>query len=371
MNLLLLLSCWVFFQETQSISPDSVVNSLVPAGFPQPRVPVGLSDEKIQLGRALFYEGRLAIDGKTSCGSCHIQALAFTDGRSTAIGATFQRHSLATMSLTNVAYNASLTWANPAMTHLETQALVPLFNQSPVEMGLEGRLPEVLAMLASDDSYQSLFQVAFPDQPWPTLEQMTEAIASFQRTFLSFKSPFDALMMQDAQIPNRAEVLRGMSLFFSDALNCSKCHGGYNFSGPVVDQNEAGVPSFHHNGLLGQGPYQDEQKMAPGLAAHTGQARDWGKFRAPTLRNIAVTAPYMHNGMLATLDDVINHYQKGGQDRPYEGIAGKDHPNKSPFIKPFNLSGQQRRDLIAFLHSLTDLDFLTREDLGPPRSDCP
>jgi len=340
----------------------------LPEGFPTPSIPADnpITRAKIALGRALFYEGELSVDGKTSCGSCHIQALAFTDGKARAIGATGSQHPRSAMSLANVAYNASFTWADPSIGHLETQALVPLFNQSPVEMGLKGREAEVLANLSASPAYRKMFQAAFPGDPQPSIKRIAKALASFQRTMLSFDSPLDAIVMEDAPHPQRDRILRGMRLFFSDKLNCGKCHGGFNFSGPVKSQNQTRPPTFHHNGLLGQGPDVDERKLDPGLAAHTGSPRDWGKFRAPTLRNIAVTAPYMHRGQLKNLEAVIAHYAAGGQKGPSPGSGGRDHPNKSPLITGFQLTTAERANLLVFLNSLTDQSFLTRTDLAAP-----
>lgn len=342
--------------------------SSVPEGFPNPKIPPANvpSDSQIALGRALFYEGQLALDGKTSCGSCHQQHLAFSDGKAKAIGATSDQHPRNSMSLTNVAYNSSLTWADPNMRKLETQALVPLFNEHPIEMGLQQILPQALAYLNQNADYRKLFKQAYPNDSEITLDHITQALASFQRTFISFSSTFDQIMMNDLQHPDRASILNGMSLFFSEELSCSKCHGGYNLSGPVTDQNQSAAPSFHHNGLLGTSASQNEQLLDAGLAAHTGQPQDWGKFRAPTLRNIAVTAPYMHNGSLPDLASVVEHYSQGGQSLPKDGIAGKEHPNKSPFIKTFRLSPNQQKDLIKFLESLTDRHFLNNPALSNP-----
>ena len=357
---------WVF--ATEPIDQPRLLEAYLPDGFPLPHIPPDnpLTAEKIALGRNLFYEKRLAVDGKTSCASCHIQTLAFTDGKPRAVGATGGLHPRATMSLVNAAYSASLTWADPVLKDLEAQALVPLFNQHPVEMGLQGRLEEVLAILKNDASYALLFAKAYPQEEGPDLSQITRALASFQRTIISFSSTFDTIVFEDAHPPQRETILRGFSLFFSEPFNCGKCHGGFNFSGPVSTGDASSFPTFHHNGLLGQGPEQDERRLDPGLAKQTGHPRDWGKFRAPTLRNIALTAPYMHNGSLASLEEVLNHYATGGQANPVKGIPGKNHPNKSPFIGAFTLSDGQRQDLLVFLKSLTDQDLIEREDLKDP-----
>ena len=354
--------------ETPEPNPFPKAQAHLPEGFPTPAIPEDnpITLAKVALGRALFYEGRLAVDGKTSCGNCHIQALAFTDGLGQAMGATGLKHPRGAMSLVNVAFNASMTWADPEIASLETQAMVPLFNQHPIEMGLAGREKEVLSFLREDPNYQAMFKAAFPASPKPTIELVTKALANFERTIVSFNSPVDAIVMNDAQVPQRDAILRGMRLFFSDRLNCGKCHGGFNFSGPVKTGDGKRNPTFHHNGLQGQGPTIDERQLDPGLAAHTGSPWDWGKFRAPTLRNIAVTAPYMHRGQLRTLDEVIDHYAAGGQKGPAPGSGGRDHPNKSPLIKGFQISSAEREDLLTFLRNLTDESLLKRKDLAAP-----
>jgi cytochrome c peroxidase len=240
------------------------------------------------------------------------------------------------MSLVNVAYSAVLTWSNPAITSLEQQALTPMFGENPIELGLRAG-DGFLAMLRSDPKYRALFAQAFPADAEPfTIPNVTKAIASFERSIVSARSPYDRYHYggDDSAVTESAK--RGEILFFSRQLSCFRCHGGFTFSGNTVSERHAvAEPEFHNNGV----------SAAPGLFEITKDPNDIGKFKAPTLRNIAVTAPYMHDGSIATLDGVISHYAAGG---------GHNYANQDPLIAGFTLSSQDRIDLIAFLKSLTD-----------------
>jgi cytochrome c peroxidase len=332
----------------------------LPQGLPQPEVPSDnpMSFAKVELGRFLFYDKRLSVNGTTSCGTCHRQELAFTDGLARAKGATDVLHARSSMSLVNVAYNARLTWANPLMDALESQALVPMFGENPVEMGLAGKEREVLGKLADDGEYVKRFRAAFPTDDEPvTVANIVKAIASFERTILSGDSPYDRYMHGDgAALSESAQ--RGMELFFSERLECFHCHGGFNFMDASVHAGQQAVAlPFHNTGLYnedGAGAYPAHNT---GIHEITGEAADMGRFRAPTLRNIAVTAPYMHDGSLATLADVLEHYGAGGRARG---------PLTSEFVPGFILTDQETAEVIAFLESLTDQSVLTNPKLSDP-----
>jgi cytochrome c peroxidase len=166
----------------------------LPKGFPRPAVPADnpMSAAKIELGRDLFYDKRMSVNGKESCGSCHRQELAFTDGRAHAQGTTGQLHPRGAMSLVNVAYAQSLTWANPSLTSLEEQALTPMLGEEPIELGLKGHEREFLNVLRRDAAYRKLFPEAFPGERDPyDLSHVTKAIAAFERTIVSMRSPYD------------------------------------------------------------------------------------------------------------------------------------------------------------------------------------
>jgi cytochrome c peroxidase len=326
----------------------------LPRGFPRPLVPADnpMSAAKVELGRYLFYDKRISENGKESCGSCHRQDLAFTDGRAQAEGTTGQIHPRRSMSLVNVAYARTLTWANPTLQSLEEQALIPMLGMEPIELGLKGHEEQFLAELRSDPIYQMRFPAAFPGEGEVfTLSHVTKAIAAFERTIISVRSPYDRYRWGGDSSAISEGARRGELLFFSsERAGCFQCHEGWNFSGGVrVEGGEA----VARNGAMGGGFFNTGATTyaAPnrGLYEHTGRTGDIGKFRAPSLRNVAVTAPYMHDGSLATLEDVIDHYAAGGKF---------DHPNKSRTIRQFALTDRDKRDLIEFLKSLTDDDLL-------------
>jgi cytochrome c peroxidase len=331
----------------------------LPKGFPKPHVPAGnpMTAAKVELGRYLFYDARMSVNGKAACATCHKQELAFTDGRAVTAGATGQLHSRSAMSLVNVAYSGALTWSDPRMKNLEDQALVPMFGDHPVELGLrdgDGLLP----MLRSDPKYQTLFERAFPaEDDRFTVKNVTQALASFERSIISARSPYDRYHYggDDGAVSDSAK--RGEILFFNQRLSCFRCHGGFNFSDATVSESNAGREiEFHNTGLYNIAGMLSYPAPNVGAYEHSKHAADVGKFKAPTLRNIAVTAPYMHDGSIATLEAVIDHYAAGGRTidfGPHAGI-GHDNPNKDHLIAGFQLSREDRADLVAFLESLTD-----------------
>jgi cytochrome c peroxidase len=344
------------------LAADSAYDWKLPAWAPKPLVPADnpMSRAKAELGRYLFYDRRLSVNGSTSCATCHQQARAFTDGAAHAVGATGARHPRGSMSLANAAYNPVLTWANPAEHALETQALVPMFGTGPVEMGLAGREPEIRRLLAGDPLYARLFRAAFAQDPDPyTIVNLTRAIASFERTLTSFDSAYDRYRYGGQVDAISAAAKRGERLFFSERLKCFHCHGGINFTDTVAHERlEQPQVAFHNTGLYnldGRGAYPPGNT---GVMEISKDPRDMGKFRAPTLRNIAVTAPYMHDGSIATLEEVIAHYARGGR-------AGG--PLRSQFIEGFAIGADETQDLIAFLRSLTDPGFLANPAFADPR----
>jgi cytochrome c peroxidase len=342
----------------QATTPSYVWS--LPKTFPRPRVPADnpMSDAKVELGRHLFYDTRLSGNGTQSCATCHEQARAFTDGRGQAIGSTGEVHPRGSMSLVNVAYAASLTWGNPTMTKLEEQALVPMFGDHPIELGLERPGTALLARFRDSEKYRSLFAAAFGATPDPvSLDHVTQALAAFERTIVSARSPYDTYHNERDDAAISAAARRGETLYFSQPLSCFRCHGGFTFSGAVdFDGRRQGEIEFHNTGLYNIAGALSYPPPNTGIHEVTGKPEDVGRFKAPTLRNIAVTAPYMHDGSAATLQDVVAHYAAGGRtiaDGPYRGV-GRDNPHKSSSVRGFALSDAQRADLIAFLQSLTD-----------------
>ena len=346
----------------------------LPVGFPQPSVPDDnpMSIEKVALGRFIFYDTRLSGNQSYACASCHKQELAFTDGLEQAIGSTGQVHPRSSMSLTNVAYNATFAWANPLLVTLEKQALLPMFEDTPVELGLGGLAQSALLdRFRSDPRYQRLFAEAYPDDADPfTLDNLVKALTSFVRTLISGNSPYDRYIngLDDNAISRSA--YNGGRLFFTERLECFHCHGGYNFvDSETHDGKLTPEIQFHNNGLYnidGHGAYPPNNT---GIYAFTQMPQDMGSFKATTLRNIELTAPYMHDGSIATLEGVlIDHYGRGGRlitDGPYAG-DGSTNPFKSGFIRGFTLTDQEKEDVLNFLKSLTDTEFVTNPQFSDP-----
>ncbi len=347
-----------------ALRPSTVVaigSGSLPAHIPVPRIPPA-SAMRVELGRHLFYDRRLSADETMSCATCHQQKRAFTDGRAHGVGITGEVHPRGAMSLANVVYVSRLTWANPHLDRLEDQARLPLFGEEPVEMGMAGRELELVARLRAEPVYPRLFAQAFPGDGDPvTLEHMLEAIAAFERTLLSVDAPLDRWLAGDRAALSPA-AQRGYELFLSERLECFHCHGGPLFTDALTHEGlPAAEVAFHNNGLYdidGRGGYPQDDT---GLFGVTLDPADMGRFRAPTLRNIAVTAPYRHDGSIASLDEVIDHYAAGGRaiaEGPHAGV-GATSPLKSEFVAGFILTPDEEVDLLAFLHSLTDDTFLT------------
>jgi cytochrome c peroxidase len=208
---------------------------------------------------------------------------------------------------------------------LELQALAPIEN--PLEMDLP--LPEAEQRLREHPDYPALFRQAYGREP--DLFGLTRALAAYQRSLISARSPYDRYLLGDSSALD-ADQKAGKEIFFSERAECFHCHTGVLFSDF----------SFQNNGLY-------EVYTDSGRAVITGNPRDVGRFKVPSLRNVALTAPYMHDGSLPTLESVIDHYMSGG----------KRHRNKSHFLRPFDLNETEKRQLIAFLHSLTDSEFIT------------
>jgi len=340
----------------------------LPAGFPVPRVPPDnpMSEAKVALGRRLFHDRRLSLNRTQACADCHRQARAFTDGRARALGSTGETHRRSAMSLANVAYGVSFTWADPNVRRLEDQVLIPLLGTHPVELGMGGQESELTARLEAEPLYAELFAAAFPGDAQPIgVTNLARAIACFERTLISGDSPYDRVVFQGRMDAMTESAWRGMRLFFSDRLSCSRCHAGFNFSGPVdyvgtEEFDRPPGPLFHNTGLYdldGRGAYP---AIDTGLRDVTGRRRDMGKFKAPTLRNVALTAPYMHDGSVATLEEALDHYARGGR-------AGGDGRARSPLLSGFTLTGDERRDLIEFLGSLTDATFVSDPRFSAPQ----
>lgn len=321
---------WVLFlfscqKEPTIISsePDKAISIAIPH-FPVMPIDSAkhLTKGRAELGRDLFFDPILSRNLDISCASCHLTNLAFSDGLKTSIGTEGRLHDRNSPTLFNVAWQPYLFMdgGNPS---LESQVI------GPIEEHREMDLPftEAIARVAADAKYPARFQEVFalPVSAYT----LTLAIATYERTLVSYKSAFDQYYYYgDSSALNSAEK-RGLELFTSSALNCVSCH-----QFPMTTDF-----SFQNNGLYAD--YSSDlgrARVTNNLMEHEGQ------FKVATLRNIALTAPYMHDGSLATLSEVIDHYASGGSQ----------HPLKSDLIKGFSISAADKAALITFLESLTD-----------------
>ncbi|GAB2198003.1 MbnH family di-heme enzyme [Sessilibacter sp. MAH4] len=341
----------------------------LPKGYPAPTVPHDnpMTNARVELGRHLFYDVKLSANQTQSCASCHIQALAFAEPVSVSIGSTGHSLRRNASSLVNVGYNRSLTWAHPYIRSIERQVLIPMFNEDPEELGITGREQEIMQRFNSE-LYNPLFTDAFGDSE-VTMDRIAKSLSAFVRSLVSFNSRFDRYTNAgDDSALNESEI-RGMDLFFSEEVDCHHCHGGFNFTQSINEDEEIDehLP-FHNIGMFnidGKGGYPEEDM---GVYEITRKKQDMGAFRAPTLRNVAVSAPYMHDGSMKTLEEVVDFYAEGGRDikeGPHKG-DGRENPFKSQFVKQVELSEQDRKDLVAFLKALTDEEFLTNPKFGNP-----
>lgn len=343
----------------------------LPPGFPHPIVPADnpMTAAKVALGRKLFYDARLSANQTQSCASCHQQSHAFSEPRAHSVGSKGDEHHRNSMSLTNVGFNATFTWAHSGITTIEQHILIPLFGDAPVEMDAAGHEREILTRLAADPTYPGEFERAFGRKAQIDFNTISKAIASFVRSLTSFNSPFDRYAYYNDDSALTESQVRGLNLFMSERLECSHCHNGFNFSQFVTHETAAvDDRAFHNTGL-----YSLEDSRADGfdfgLQRVTNDDADRYKFKAPTLRNIAQSAPYMHDGSIATLEAVIDFYARGGREvknGPFRG-DGRRNPTKSPFIKGFELTDEEKSDLLSFLQSLTDETFLQDPTLSAPK----
>lgn len=343
----------------------------LPPNFPVPAVPADnpMSEAKFQLGRFLFYERKLSGDGVFSCASCHRQDLAFTDAAEVSTGATGQLTARNAPSLVNSAYPATLTWVNPHLLSLEAQMETPLFATDPVEMGVnDSNRAIVLQRFENDANYRQRFADAFPGEASPiNFSNIIKAISTFQRALLSGDSKFERYQRGTAVL--NASEERGRQLFNSEKAECFHCHGSFNFSDQVNFLGARPAENlFHNTGLYNIGGTGAFPANNRGLIEFTGVASDMGQFRAPSLFNVGVTAPYMHDGSIATLEQVLDFYASGGRNiisGPFAG-DGRLSPFKSDLIALIDLNEQDKADLVAFLKTLTDDSLLTNARFSNP-----
>ena len=310
----------------------------LPPGVAPPPVPADnpMSDAKVALGRRLFYDADLSIDGTIACATCHEQRHAFTDTNATRPGVHNDPGRRNIMALTNVGYVAPLTWADPRVTRLEDQILIPIAGEKPVEMGFANQEHVLTARLGANVCYQRMFASAFPEAKGKvSMETVGKALAAFQRTLLSFDAPYDRRKRGEA-VAVSPEALRGEALFFGRRAGCASCHAGPSFT------DAAGVmpeKAFHRIDL----PFSGDR----GLSEVTGRETDMARFRTPGLRNVAVSGPYLHDGSAKTLSQAIRRHRDATR-----------------------LNDAEVADLVAFLNTLTDDRFIADKRFSLPPTRC-
>jgi cytochrome c peroxidase len=356
--------------------PDASVRELLrlPDHFETPAIPEfnPLTAEKISLGRHLFYERRLSGNQTQSCSDCHLQAQAFGDGRTTPVGSTGVTLKRNSQGLINVVYMSTLTWANNGFLELEDQLQVPIRADNPIELGVtDGLVGEVLARFDSDPEYARMFAAAFPESAsGATINKIIFALASFCRTMISSSSPYDRFLAGDAAALTEQQRL-GWSLFHGERFECFHCHTGVNLTVSYRDaRTDAGSIRFpfFNNGLYNVGGTGDYPAHDQGLYDLTLNPNHKGLFRPQSLRNVALTAPYMHDGSIATLRDVVKHYAAGGRLISAGPLAGDGrlNPNKSGLVRGFQATEEEIDAVVAFLESLTDEAFATDPAFAAP-----
>jgi len=313
--------------EDEAIIPSEEYQLMeIPDGFPAIDFPTdnAFSSERWALGKKLFNDNALSLNNNISCASCHKSELAFSDNVAFSTGTNNLQGSSNAPTLTNIAYHPYFTRAGGVPT-LEMQVLVPI--QEHVEFDFN--IVDLAQRLKQDSEYNQMAQKAYGRNIDPYV--ITRAIANYERSFISGNSFYDKYVNGLNNVLT-ADQLSGMNLFFSNKTNCSSCHSGFNFS------NYA----FENNGLYEV--YADSGRMQL-----THLESDRALFKVPSLRNIGFTSPYMHDGSMNTLEEVIEHYNSGGEN----------HVNKSSLVKALYLSESEKSDLVAFLKALSDHQFIT------------
>ena len=311
------------------------------------------ADKKAQIGERLFSDVQLSWNHTRSCASCHDPSMAFTDGYRTSVSPSGEMLLHNASSLLHVSKMKVFDWANLKAKNLAQQLQRPLYGTHPLELGLHLHWPEFLSSIRNDSVYQTLILQTYGQIP-PATDSLwvVDCLMAYINTLQSGVSPFDRFLKGDSSALSQ-DALAGYKLFCSDSLACISCHGGPDFSNATLTENHDSI--YFNTGLYftsaGTYPPQDA-----GLRMYTQQSQDDGKFRVPSLRNVMRTAPYMHDGSMSSVEDVIRHYSRGGrliEKGPNQG-DGRFHPFKSKYLNGFSLSRKQELQLIAFLNHLSD-----------------
>lgn len=308
---------------------DDVYVLTIPKGFPEPYFPEDnkLTKSRVKLGQQLFFDARLSRNNSLACASCHNPMFAFTDGNMLSVGNNGELLTRNSPTLTNVVYQDSGFLFDRGVPTLEMQILVPIQEHKEFDFNIE----LIAVRLNQDSILRNLSIMAYGSEFTPFV--ITRAIAAFERTLISGNSPYDRFINGDSTALTANEQV-GMDLFFNN-LNCTECHSGFNFT---------------NNSLQNNGLYSYPYPLDSGRMRVTSLEKDRDLFKVPTLRNIEVTAPYMHDGSISSLDSVVSHYLTGGQE----------HSHKSEFLAPQELNSLEKLQLVCFLKSLTDTSFINK-----------
>ncbi len=316
-----------------------------------------LTTEAVALGRRLFYDPRLSANGTVSCSTCHRQRLAFTDGRATSVGVSGTPLAFNSMSLANLLWGPQRFFWNGRAATLEEQALVPIRHVDEMAQDLE----RLVAGLSADADYRELFATAYGEI---SAGAIARALASFERTLVSSNSRYDQFLRGEITLGAQEELGRKLFMAHPDVKvslrggNCIDCHSQFLTGG-----FSAGYDGFANNGL------DDEDHLQPGLQAVTGKPAHRGMFKVPSLRNIALTAPYMHDGRFTTLEAVLDHYDGGVKYSRTLSPLIVEADNRGGAAAErisLHLTADEKAAIIAFLHTLTDQDFVTAERFSDP-----
>lgn len=316
---------WVFLIGMgacqQTANQEAQYALAIPAHFPLPEIPEDnqLTRARIELGHKLFFDPNLSLDSTVACASCHLPQHAFADKVAISPGVGGKLGFRNSPSLANIAYHPYFFREGGSPT-LEMQLLGPL--QEPHEMGM--KISDLCDRLRADSEYVRLARQAYDKEMGAFV--LSRALAAYQRTLISGNSPFDRYQ-HDSTSFFPVDAQAGWALFSSERLACLQCHNGFDFTNYQMENNGSKTV------------YEDLGRFRVSY-----DSADVGKFKVPSLRNVALTAPYMHDGSFSNLLDVIEHYDRGGSG----------HKNQSPHIRPLNLTQVEKEQLLVFLHSLTD-----------------
>ncbi len=315
------------------LSSDAPYELNLPAGFSMPSIPANneLTVKRVELGKLLFFDTALSVDSTVSCASCHHQQFAFSDNKALSLGVNNAVGFRNAPSLGNIAYHTSF-FRDGGVPTLEQQTLAPIEDENEMAFSVPG----VVERMKINPDYVALSKIAYDREPDAFV--LTRALAAYQRTLITGNSRFDKYYYQnDVSALNESEK-RGFQLFTSEKTNCSVCHAGIDFSDY----------SFRNIGLY-------EMYADTGRKRITQLDEDYGKFKVPSLRNVELTAPYMYDGSVTTLESAIEHFNSGGKENQY----------KDALVQPLSLTTDEKQDLLNFLKSLTDVSFIENEEFAP------